>query len=270
MTTSRSYITRLATRIFLVNLFVYLLVGRSIYHSMSQYEHQAALSTQNLARALELNVLGALDKADVSLTAVVHEAQRQLAIGAIDEENVNAYLARRLTQLPQLDGLRLADEAGNVRCGTDLSVAKPVNIADRSYFRLLRERPDAGLIMSEPMLGRTNGKWGIVIARRVDRPDGSFAGIAYGAMSLEYFTSLFASFDVGPHGAISLRDHELGIIARCPEPERAGSATGNKDVSAKVLELLETNPNDGTYSAEVKFDGITRTISYRKIDRYPL
>lgn len=82
MTISRSNITRLATRIFLVNLFVYLLVGWFIYHSWSQYEHQTALSTQNLALSLELNVLGVLDKTDVSLMAVVNEAQRQLAVGA--------------------------------------------------------------------------------------------------------------------------------------------------------------------------------------------
>lgn len=270
MTTSPSFTVRLAIAVFFLNLFVYLPVGLSLYQVRQQYEQQTALSTQNLAHSLELNVAGLIEKVELALFAVANEAERQLVLGAIDGQGINDYIKRQQSQLPELDSIRIADEAGDIRYGTGLPTGKTANIANREYFQFLAENPQAGPIISKPVLGRINGKWNIIIARRVNWPDSSFAGIAFGVLPLEYFFKLLSSLDVGKHGVLSLRDEEFAIIARYPELEKLGSAVGNKNVSPKTIEYLKTHPDNWTYITEVKNDRIKRTITYQKARHYPL
>ncbi len=269
MATSRTYIVRLVTGVVFVNLSVYLLVGLALYLSLLQYEKQTMLSTQNLAHSLELNVSGVLDKTDIAILAVVDEAERQLAGGSINGQALNAIIASQRVRIHELDGLRMTDEDGNIRYGTDIPVGQPVNIADRDYFVQLRDNSRTEVVISKPVQSRIINKWIIVIARRVNHPDGSFAGSVLGILELEHLTRIFSSINVGKRGTITLRDNELAIIARYPEPEGPASATGNKNVSDELLAQLQSNPNNGTYSALIKFDRIKRIISYRKIIGYP-
>jgi signal transduction histidine kinase/ActR/RegA family two-component response regulator len=270
MTAARTYFIRVTAGVVLVNLFVYVLVGLSLYQVRQQYERQTALSTQNLAQSLEISVSGIIDKIDIALFAVVNEAERELATGGVDGKTLTAYATRQHRQLPELDGIRVTDEAGNVKYGTRVPVGNLVNSADRDYFRRHLEDPHAGLVIAKPVFGRIAGKWIVIIARRVNKPDGAFAGIAFGALPLEYFSRIFSTFGIGKHGAISLRDSDIAVIARYPEPDGVGSAIGKKNVSNTLLECLKANPDSGTYSAEVKLDHIMRAISYRKTPRYPL
>lgn len=57
-----SLLSRLWIGVLLVNLFIYALLVLLLYQSRQQYERQAILTTQNLARPLAVNVTGVLEK----------------------------------------------------------------------------------------------------------------------------------------------------------------------------------------------------------------
>ena len=260
---------RLAIGVIFINLFVYLLVGLALYQIRQQYEKQMALSTQNLAQSLAINVSGILDKIDVALFTMVNETEWQLVDGGINGKSLNAYIARQHSRFPELQGMRMTDDAGDILYGTGISAGNPVNIADREYFRSLYENPDAGLVISKPLISRVSGIWSLIIARRVNNPDGSFAGAAYGVISLEYFTTLFTSIDIGTHGLIEMHDEGLASIVPYPETEATGSSSGKNCLSGPDTDPIRANPQSGTYTATLK-DTIERTVSYRKIVPYPL
>jgi two-component system sensor histidine kinase/response regulator len=270
MLKSGSIVTRLTAGVIVINLFVIALMGVFLYQNYRHYAHETAISTQNLVRSLELNVAGIIDKVDGALFAVVQETERQIAHGGIDESALTAYLEAQQARLPELDALRITEATGDVRYGVGVPESPRVNVSDREYFSVLHDQLEVGMLISKPVQSRINGRWVLPIARRVNFPDGSFAGVAYGAITLDYFQTVFAALDIGKHGAISLRDEELGVIARCPEPGGVGSAIGNKDVSITIQESVRTHPNFATYVAVVKLDNLERTISYRKVGRYPL
>jgi len=145
---------RLAVGVISVNLFIYLLVGVSIYRSRVQYERQAALTTQNLAHSLEITISDFLDKMNISLFAIKNEAERELAGGGITEKVLNAYITRENTVIPIFEEMWVADRNGNVRYGTNIPTDQTVNITDREYFQRLRANPEPGLIISKPVIGR--------------------------------------------------------------------------------------------------------------------
>ncbi|HET6420817.1 MAG TPA: PAS domain S-box protein [Geobacteraceae bacterium] len=264
------FISRLAAGILLINLFVIFLAGLSLRQSRVQNQERAAITTQNLAHVLEQNIGGTVDKIDVVLRFTAENIEKQIAGGAINPRELNRFLARQSSRLPELAALRMADAQGRIAYGTGSPVGIMTSVADRDYFRRLHNDPTAGLFISRAIVSRVTGKWVVLLARRVNRPDGAFAGVVYGVIPLEHFTKLFASIDVGKHGSIALRDGDLGIIVRYPELKGAGISAGQKTVSVKLRQLLKAGRDSGTYITEAPIDHIERTFTFHKIFNYPL
>lgn len=259
---------RLAAGILLANLFVLVLVGLSLRQGRLQYENRTAVTTQNLAHVLEQFIDGSFDKVDLILLSAVDEIESKLSRDRIDRKSIDAFLTRQSVLLPELDRIRMVDARGEVVQGAGLKRGVSISAADRGYFRRLREDPNAGLVITEPLLSRVTGKWSIILARRINNTDGSLAGAICGVILLEYFPRTFSSIDVGKHGAISLRDREQGIVARYPEPP-AGSPIGQKGVSGEFSKLLAAGQKGGTFKAYAPVDKIERLYTFRKFSNYP-
>jgi len=153
-----------------------------------------------------------------------------------------------------------------VRFGAD-GVAG-VRIADRAYFERARQG-DEGLLFSEPLVSRISGKWVLILARRLTRPDGSFGGVVTAGIGVESLAATFATVDLGKHGAITLRDAALRLVARYPAPAASGSGVGSANVSAQLMEGLRTEGEAGSYVAASVLDGIERVNAYRQVGRLP-
>jgi hypothetical protein len=140
-----------------------------------------------------------------------------------------------------------------------------VSLADRAYFLRLKNDPDAGLVFSKPLMGRVRPVWSIMLARRLNRPDGSFGGMVYGSIELEKLSASFALPTIGREGAIALRDSDLSLIVR-----RGGSQdlTGNSMISPEFRALLQAGRTSGTYSAVTSVDGVARIHSFIKLQPY--
>ena len=265
-----AFLLRLVARVVAANLFLCCLVGWVLYQSRQQYESQAIATTQNLAQSLETNVSGVLDKAAIAIAAVAIEVERQLASGGLRPDAIDAYIRRQQAALPELDGIRVNDAAGDARFGVIRPSGPATNIADREYFQRLRGTPPATTIVSEPVLSRQSGKWVIVVARATYGADGHFAGIVSGTLAIDYFTRLFAPIDVGPKGVIAIRTAQLALVARKPETPIPGGYVGTRSISSGAVAILAEHPDNGNYSAAAAVDGIERRIAYRRTPRWAL
>ncbi len=249
------------------NLVLVALAGYSLARSRRQYADQAAVTAQNLAQVLEQNISGTIRKVDVGIFALSRDAERQLAGRGFDPKALGAYADLARIALPELDGFRVADERGNLVFGAKSGAEGTVNISDRPYFSQLRDHPGDRLVVSRPLKGRIGDRWVIILARRINHPDGRFGGVAFGALALEQIDRLFSSIHVGQHGAFALRDgSDLALVARYPEPEGLGSAVGHKKMSPEFLDLVARGQGGGTYDAPSGLDQRIRTWGYRKFD----
>ena len=197
----------------LANLFFYGLAGFALRQSWVRYQERATLQTQNLARAFARQIGAAIDKIDLTVVTVADEVEQQLARGGINPAVLNAFIARYRARVPALDGLRVTNGQGENAYGTDVNPAQLISVADRKYFQRLRSDPHAGLVISEPVVGRVSQKWSIIFARRINHPDGSFAGVAYGSMTLDHLRMTFAAVDLGSQGALTLRFRRIQTAA---------------------------------------------------------
>jgi hypothetical protein len=266
----RAFATRLAVGIICANLIVLCLVILFVQQFHHEREERAKVTAHNLSRVLEHDITNLFDKIDIILFTVADETERQDKSDGINKQAMNTFMARQLSRLPEFDNLRMADARGAVVCGGELIDGKMVNVADRDYFAIHRNNPKAGLYISKPVISRLTNKWTVVAARRIDHPDGSFLGVVWGTLSLDYISKLFASVNIGPSGGISLRDAEMGIIARYPAPKDIGTIIGNKTLSPELRTLFEAGQPEGTFFTPTSWDNTAKIVSYHKIGKYPL
>ncbi len=263
------FLKRLTIGVLLINFFILALAGISIRQSLLQQEEQATITAQNLSQVLDEYINGVITKIDASLLAVVDETEHQLAVGRIDSRTLNAYIVKQRLRIPEIDGLRMTDAWGDVVYGTDVPLTPRVNISDRDYFIHSRDDSNGSLSISKPVVGRISKKLTINIAHRFNKPDGSFGGVVFAAITLKSFAETFSRINVGNRGTITLFDSDLGVICRYPEP-KGGSIIGRKLISPEIRELFQKSLTSGTYRTGSTMDGIERTFSYRKIASYPL
>ncbi|HUH95420.1 MAG TPA: HD domain-containing phosphohydrolase [Casimicrobiaceae bacterium] len=140
-----------------------------------------------------------------------------------------------------------------------------VDLSDREYFTVHRGVDSGTIFIGPPMLGRVTGKWGDMISRRLNAPEGSFAGVVFMAVDPAYLARFYRRIDLGPEGVVSFVG--LDGIARV---RQLGDRTSfGEDLSGATWFEEIAKARVGTYITAGKLDGIARLYSYRVLDGYP-
>jgi PAS domain S-box-containing protein len=243
-----------------------------LYRGRVQAVRQAEQSAGSTVQVLEQSLGNLLEKIDFVLQVTADERVR-LATAANSDRELDAFIHRQFRRMPELDSLRIADQHGTVLLGHGNAPTRPVSMADRDYFQYLRDHPEAGMVISRPLIGKISGKWVITCARRVNLPGNRFGGVVFGVLTLEQINRLFARANLGPQGIAALRTSELRMITRFDarsggiKPEEIGST---KAADAWQSLFSSGREREGSYTADSPFDGVRRTYSYRLLEPYRL
>lgn len=253
-----------------VNLLVLAFTVAILRWHLHRAEEDAGRTAQNLTQVLDRQLSGDLQRIDLALFALRGEMTRQMSTGGIRDAELNAYIARLFTQFPELSSIRTANADGRIDHGIGVQPGSAFSVADRAYFAEAQRNPKAGLLISEPVVGRISGQWVLIFARRVERPDGGFAGVAYAATTLDQFTQSMSRMDLGPHGTVTLRGGQLDIYAKYPVNKALGEVVGRRDISPTFQALFQQGRTSAVYKARGGVDGVERTFAFAKIGQHPL
>ena len=147
-----------------------------------------------------------------------------------------------------------------------LSEFAPTNIVDREFFQTHRQSDTHKLLISEPVLGRVSGRWAITLTRRLNNPDGSFAGIAAISIEPRYLTRLFETTSLGSLDVMSLVLTNGISLAR----RRGESISFGEDISQSQLLVEQRIRPNGNYTGPGGLDSRSRIFSYRTMRDYPV
>jgi len=252
------------------NLLIISLAVAHLGLSRFQAEQHAASMAESIAALSETNLLGIIGKIDLGLHAVVDEAEAELSSGAIDQRRLDAFIVREETRIPEILTLRAANAEGQSIYGADLPVVTTRSIVQREYYQYLRDTKTDELVFSDPLIGGITGKWMMLIARRIDRPDGSFGGLSAAGVGLFWLTKDFASFDLGEHSSIELRDHAFAVVDGYPiasDSARSGDSSIGKNLASRV----GTGATSGHFTLpRGNGNPVTKFVSYKQVGTFPL
>lgn len=250
------------------------IIAMLVFSLVSEYQNdiqQAQLNSQNIAQLLEKHATSIFDLTDLLAREVqrsVRPEDMALVRGATGPRSryLNALLKSQADSVPEVSVIRIANARGNY-IYSSLDPIPDVNIADCGYFRrqMAATAASAEPVISPPLISRTTGRWALILSRRLNFADGSFAGIVLINLDLGYFQQFYHTLDLGEHGLVALYDNDLRLAARYPSSEKDMGEHANLSVKT----YLDKGLTHGTYIAKSALDGIQRQFAFRQVGNFP-
>ena len=239
--------------------------GWSLWKAHVAQMQEASTATANMTRALAQHATDTLRSADSMLLGLVE----RLEVDGMNEASLprlKSLLRTAVSELSSLNGIFVYDEQGRWIVHSHASMPANANNADREYFIYHKQNLDQSAHVGVPIESRSTGRWIIPISRRINHPDGTFAGVVLATVDMAYFRAFHDSFDIGERGTILLALDNGTIVARRPfRTDQIG-----RDVSTgPVFTQLRIN-GPGTMLLTARVDQVTRLYSYMHIRHYPL
>jgi diguanylate cyclase (GGDEF)-like protein len=186
----------------------------SVLLDMRRGEEELARQTlENLASGVDADIGRNVELYDLSLRAVVSNMVMP-EIKDVSKPIRHLILFDHAATAKHFGAIQVFDADGKLTI--DASTLDPVseNRGDEEYFQIHRDRPDAGLFISRPMLH--HGAYAIVLSRRITGADGGFLGVVAGSIRFSYFHELFGRLQLGQGDTITVLRPDRTIIMRTP------------------------------------------------------
>lgn len=226
---------------------------------------KAEQTSQNLLQLTERDIARNIEIIDLSLTAVV-ENLKAPGVAQASPELRQMILFDRASTARDIGVMLVLDENGDAVIDAAGYPPRELNNADRAYFQAHKARADLGLYISRPLVSRLMGAPIVVLSRRIDKPDGSFGGVALASLKLSYFQRLFDRIGLGREGAINLYLRDGTRIMRYPylEADIGVSIAGTSNFTRFVLD------HAGSFVAKSVRDGVERLYTFTEVGDLPL
>ncbi len=180
------------------------------------------------------------------------------------ESEYSARLLNITRTLPQLRDLWVIDAEGYpVVSGTIFPMPR-INLSDREYFRVHKNKEASGLHISEVLSARAaDSKFFAVSRERLI--DGKFGGVTIVSIAPEYFTDYYSRLPLTDQSSAALLRGDGTVLARYPDPPGAPTKLPPDGAFRRAL---AAQPDRGTVTNISPFDGVERTFAYRKLPRH--
>ncbi len=245
---------------------ILLLSCLALWNDREESWRSAETSTRNVRVTLASEIARTLTLYDLALLGAA-EAIRTPGFERAGTALRFRLLFARAESAEYAGDVLVLDENGNIRYDSTSPVPRTGNFADRQYFKVHQERADAGLYVSLPYVSRLRGgDESIALSRRLFNPDGSFAGVVLGELSLDYFHEKFLSLAFGDQAAIALLRQDGRLIVR--DPRLPGDSSQDLSASPNVRRF-QTEPQ-GSFVGVAATDGVQRLFSFSHIEGFPL
>lgn len=228
--------------------------------------HKAEIETRNMAWALAGQADNSIKMVDTVLVGMVDRIETE-GMAPPAAKRLHETMITHLGELPLLQGLFVYDAEGHWIVNTAAGHYGPRSNADREYFQYHKTHAERGPRVGRPIIGRTSNLWVIPVSRRINHPDGSFAGVALATIHLDFFRRFHASVDVGRHGTVVLFLDSGTMLLRTPFDQ----ALIGRDISkGRIFSMIRSQGRVGSAMLRSTVDGVERLYSYRGLAGYPL
>jgi GGDEF domain-containing protein len=236
------------------------------WNSRLYHLHDKEVAMSNLAQTLASQARASIKQADTLLFALVDRLENE-GVGPAQVPRLQRLLSAQRSELSQLHGLFVFDEKGQWIANSNGADIPNANNSDREYFIFHRDHPDRGPHIGPSIKSRSSGEWILTVSRRINHPDGRFAGVALASIYLSHFLGLYDSIDMGSNGVINLIADDATIVVRRPFNE---ADIGSSVAKGPLFKQLLPQGNSGTATVKSYVDGVERVVGFRRVDGYPL
>jgi PAS domain S-box-containing protein len=239
-------------------------VGVYVLDDRARAIKAARINAANLSRAIAEHLSGTVHIIDQTLLhfKLVYEKDPPAFNATAEFQNIPLPKAMMIQMgLIGADGYLVASSLGPISSST--------NLGDREHFRVHAAADSGAMFISQPVLSRVSGQWSIPMTRRLNRPDGSFAGTLVLSLDLDYLQDFFRDLNLGQRGVASVVGLDMIIRVSSDPKAKPDLKIGQSLKNSRIVAALARSPT-GMYEGQGQVDGVDRMFSYRALDDYPL
>jgi diguanylate cyclase (GGDEF)-like protein/PAS domain S-box-containing protein len=179
-------------------------------------------------------------------------------------EEVQLQFIHRISGFSHINTLVLIDSDGMMVNASSGRQNPRISFADRDYFKALKSDPKLTVYFSEPVHGRIDAGWKIIVAHKISAPSGEFLGLIVASIRPEVFESYFQSISLGASSVINLQRNDGMLLVRYPHIESVVGRT-----YSGVLRALEGRER-GTTQLVGKMENKDLILAGHRLRRYPI
>ncbi len=249
-----------------VCIIIVLLEAWTIWHERTAEMEESSRATANMALALAQHADQALDEVDIVLKSVIEQAQGK-SPGAASKERLHNFLVRNVGEVPQLAGLFIYDEKGKWLASSQQVLETRFNNSDRDYFQYHRTHRQDAVFIGKPIRSKSTGHWVLTMSRRLNKPDGAFAGVVLATLDIQFFERFYHKFDIGQKGAILFGSNDATVLYRRP---LLVDSMGKSLAQSPLFRQHISTADAGQVTIRSNQDGVSRVHGFKHLGNYPL
>lgn len=234
--------------------------GVILYGALADRTHRIEMAN---AEAMRLTRFAAAEQKQI-FTAT-HQLLASLAkLPEIRDFSAPAACSRLLSDVHEVNlsyaSLAAARPDGEVFCSS-ARMERPVNLADRDYFRLVLSTRD--IVVSDFLVGRITGKRIVIFAHPVLDASGRVRAVLVATLDLAWLNQFVTRADLPPDATLNILDSQGTVLARHPDrPELIGKPMPDSPVRRAIL------AREGEGIAEgAGLDGVERIYAFTPLHR---
>ncbi len=241
-----------------------IILASTAYDGWRLHQQLMAASEQevgNLALALATGTARNVQAVDALLrdTATWYEsAGRQDSAPAVQQA-----LGMLAVGFSQVSVLTIVDRSGMQRYRSRTTGEPLSDVSDRSYFVRQRDDVDAGLVINEPVVTRSEKVPALILSRPLRGPDGTFDGVVSAALTLQYLQGTFSALRLDDSSSVMLALADGTIVTRQPARATLPPAARLPRLAKLEDELLIDHAVD-------PIDGRAQLLAAQRVDGQPL
>ncbi len=237
----------------------------SLYDARESIRREAEQQASNLTITISNTIERTVTTLDLSLQAAV-SGMKIDGLEAMPPNVQDAILFDGGILANNFRGILITDETGRVIHRSRNASPAIQDFSKQATFQGHKNSTDEGLRISGPLPSMTGDTMVVVLTRRINKPDGSFGGMAITAIGVKYFEDIFTELDLDKRGISMLASTEAHLIARHP----MSLGVNGRDLSGgEIFTHFATKPS-GSFDSPARLDGIRRLFNYRQVANLPL
>jgi PAS domain S-box-containing protein len=161
-----------------------------------------------------------MEEIDIVLQSAIEKLRVQARDAAaagrpVEPAAIHDLLREQFAGMAQIRAMFVAGPDGIIVADSRQSPLPRIDVADRSYFAVQRDRKATGLFVGETLIGRVDNLPSVTVSRRLET-DGAFQGVVAAAVDPRYFAGFYQSLALGEGGSIILYRDDGARLAGFP------------------------------------------------------
>lgn len=183
--------------------------GWRIWRDYRQAFAMAQDSVSNLARATAQHAEDAIRQVDLMTNALSERVEGD-GIQNLNVQRMHGLMVQQARLMPQLHGIFLYDSNGDWVVTDKRTIPEGANNADRDYFVYHRTHNDRHVRIGKVVESRSTKELILPVSRRLNNPNGTFAGVLLGTVRVSYFVNYYGDLKIDDRGALALSPRGMG------------------------------------------------------------